>query len=150
MSDLKLQQELARTRDALSKSEAMVNKIKHPLSQAQARIVTLTKTRDRLSKHVARLPEKVKHSLEKPHALKEKGIFTEQARTMTRELVKVGVPMEQVGSAVKAVAQGFGVNVKGHISARSVGRITLEGGLAAQLQLVHEIEHAPGKFKFVM
>jgi hypothetical protein len=53
--------------------------------------------------------------------------------------------MEQVSSAVKVVAHGFGVNVKGCISACSVGCITLEGGLAAQLQIVHEIEHAPGK-----
>jgi chromosome segregation ATPase len=126
LSDLKLQQELARTRDALSRSEAMVNKTKCPLSQAQARITALTRTRDRLSKRIARLPEKVQHSLEKPYSLKENGIFSEQTRTMTRELVKVGVPMEQVGSAVKAVAKGFGVNVKGCISARSVGRITLE------------------------
>jgi chromosome segregation ATPase len=145
MLDIKLLQELAHSRAALSKSEAMISKTKHPLSQAQARITTLTKTRDRLVKRVARLPGKVKSVLEKPHALKEKGIFTEQARTMTRELVKAGVPMEQVGSAVKAVAQGFGVNIKGNISARSVGRITLEGGIAAQLQLVHEIQHAPGK-----
>ena len=46
LSDLKLQQELAHTQDALSRSEAMVNKTKHPLSQAQARITALTKTRD--------------------------------------------------------------------------------------------------------
>jgi hypothetical protein len=34
MSDLKLQQELACTQDALSRSEAMVNKTKHQLLQA--------------------------------------------------------------------------------------------------------------------
>ena len=66
-------------------------------------------------------------------------------QTMTCELVKVRVPIEQVGSAVKAVAQGFGVNVKGRISVCSIGCITLERGLATQLQIVHEIEHAPGK-----
>jgi hypothetical protein len=109
------------------------------------RIATLTKTRDRLAKRVARLPGKMQSALKKPHVLKEKGIFTEQARTMTRELVKVGVPVEHIGGAVKAVVQGFGVNIEGDISARSVGRITLEGGIAAQLQLVHEIQHAPGK-----
>ncbi|KAF8220609.1 hypothetical protein L208DRAFT_1089625, partial [Tricholoma matsutake] len=77
------------------------------------------------------------------YSLKENGIFTEETWTITCELVKVRVPMEQVGNAVKAVAQGFGVNVKGCISACSIGCITLEGGLAAQLQIVHEIEHAP-------
>jgi hypothetical protein len=87
----------------------------------------------------------VQHSLEKPYSLKENGIFSKQTRTMTHELVKVGVPMEQVGSAVKAVAQGFGVNVKGCISVHSIGHIMLEGGIAAQLQIVHEIEHVPGK-----
>jgi hypothetical protein len=51
----------------------------------------------------------MKASQEKLHALKEKGIFTEQARTMMRELVKVGVPMQQVvGNATNVVAQGFG------------------------------------------
>jgi hypothetical protein len=83
--------------------------------------MALTRTRDRLSKHIACLPEKVKHSLEKPYSLKENGIFSEQTQTMTCELVKVGVLMEQVGSAVKAVAQGFGVNIKGCISVHSIG-----------------------------
>jgi hypothetical protein len=92
----------------------------------------------------------VKHSLEKPHSLKANGAFKEQTRTMTHELAKVGVPMEQVGGAVKAVAQGFGINIDGCISSCSVGCITLEGGLAAQLQTVHEIDHAPGKLKVLL
>jgi hypothetical protein len=83
------------------------------------------------------LPGKMQSALKKPHVLKEKGIFTEQAWTMMCELVKVGVPVEHIGGAVNAVAQGFGVNIDGDISAHSVGCITLEGGIATHL--VHEI-----------
>jgi hypothetical protein len=132
------------TRASLSRSEQLLCKTRDALSQAQARITTLTKSREKLSKRVTRFPEKLEKALSKPFALKENGVFTEDTRTMTRELVKLGVPMEQVGNAVEAVAKGVRVNVKGHISTRSVGRVTLEGGLAAQLQLVHEIENAPG------
>ena len=78
--DMKMLQELAHSRVALSKSEAMVSKTRRPLLQAQARITILTKTRDQLIKRVVRVPGKVQSTLEKPQALKEKGIFTSEHR----------------------------------------------------------------------
>jgi hypothetical protein len=108
-------------------------KTRDALSQAQAQITTLTKTCMKLSKCVAWIPEKIAKALSKPHALKENCVFMEDTHMMTHELVKLGVPMEQVGNTVEAVAKGVGVNVKGHISTQSVGCVTLEGGLAAQL-----------------
>jgi hypothetical protein len=69
------------TRANLS-SEQLLCKTRDALSQAQARISTLTKSREKLSKRVTRFLEKLGKAL------------------MTRELVKLGVPMEQVGNAV--------------------------------------------------
>lgn len=135
---------MTNTQATLARTEQLWSKTRDTLSRAQAWITTLTKTHVKLSKRVARIPEKIEKALSKPHPLKENGFFTEDTRMMTRELVKLGVPMEQVSNTVEAVAKGVGVNVKGHISTRSVGRVTLEGGLTAQLQLVHEIENVPG------
>jgi hypothetical protein len=54
--------------------------------------------------------------------------------------------MENMSNTLKTVAQGLGVRIKGHISTCSVGRIVLEGGVAAKLQLVHEIENAQSAY----
>jgi hypothetical protein len=42
------------------------------------------------------------------------------------------------------VSKGFGLNVKDNVSARAVGHIMHEGGVAAQIQLVHKAENAKG------
>ncbi|KAF8871601.1 hypothetical protein BD779DRAFT_1453746, partial [Infundibulicybe gibba] len=86
----------------------------------------------------------MKRVAERPHVqnVKEGGLIKESMRTMSRELVKLGVPVKNVSEAVHSVADGLGIAVTGGISTRSVGRLTLEGGVAAKLQLVHKIENA--------
>jgi hypothetical protein len=118
------------------------------LARMQKRVASSSKTCNRLSMRLARLPEKVSRVLDQPHQLKEKGVIRDGTRHIVRDLVQLGVPMENVSSALEAVAQGLGMKVKGHVSTRSVGRIVLEGGVAAKLQLVHEIEQAEGVFLF--
>ncbi|KAF8880977.1 hypothetical protein BD779DRAFT_1445829 [Infundibulicybe gibba] len=86
----------------------------------------------------------MKRAAERPcvQNVKEGGLIKESMRTMSRELVKLGVPVKNVSEAVHSVADGLSIAVTGDISTRSVGRLTLEGGIAAKLQLVHEIENA--------
>jgi hypothetical protein len=76
--------------------------------------------------------------------MKEKGIIKEACREMLRELQVLNVPVEKVNDVVHVVARGFGLKVKDKVSARAVGRIMWEGGIAAEIQLVHEIEQAKG------
>jgi hypothetical protein len=76
--------------------------------------------------------------------MKEKGVIKEDCREMLRELQVLNVPVEKVNDVVHVVAKGFGLNVKDSVSARAVGRIVREGGVAAEIQLVHEVEHAKG------
>jgi hypothetical protein len=133
--------ELDHTRETLARTEKS-------LVQMQDRVVSSAKTRNRLSMRLARMPKKVSRVLSQPHQLKEKGVIREETRHIVRELVQLGVPMENVSNTLEAVAQGLGVGIKGHISTRSVGRIVLEGGVAAKLQLVHEIEQAQSAYLF--
>lgn len=71
--------------------------------------------------------------------LKEKGIISESSRDIIRELIKLGVPVDHVDAVLQAIAESLGIVIKDHVSARSVSRIILEGGVAAKLQLAHMI-----------
>lgn len=81
--------------------------------------------------------------------LKEKGIVKDSARDMVRTMLTNNVAAERVNTLVKSVTDFLGMTLRDGISARSAGRIMKEGGVASELQLVHEIETARGKFKSI-
>jgi hypothetical protein len=49
---------------------------------------------------------------------------------------------ELFNDIIHTVAKGLGMSVEGSIDKHSVARITLEGGVGAEMQLVHEIHNA--------
>lgn len=65
---------------------------------------------------------------------------------MARALVKAGCGQAHVSAVIKEISAGIGVMVTGNISRRTVGRSILEGGVAAELQLAHEIKQTDSKF----
>jgi hypothetical protein len=133
--------ELVRTQETLARTE-------RSLVQIQDHVASSSKTRNRLSMRLARMPAKTSPNISQPYQLKEKGVIGEETRRIVRDLVQLGVPMENVSNTLETVAQGLGVEIKGHISMRSVGRIVLEGGVAAKLQLVHEIENTQSVYVY--
>lgn len=58
---------------------------------------------------------------------------------MVCELVKCGVPVDDVNDIIHIVCKGFGFEVPDGISPQSVSRIVLKGGIAAKMQLAHQI-----------
>ncbi|KAJ7251477.1 hypothetical protein B0H12DRAFT_1185276 [Mycena haematopus] len=70
------------------------------------------------------------------------GIFTEASREMVRDLVGFKVASANVDGVVHTVAKGVGIELQDHISARQVGRIVEEGGIASDIQVVSEIQAA--------
>ena len=56
------------------------------------------------------------------------------------------MPVEKLNEVIHIVGRGFGfeINDKDNVSARTVGRVMKEGGIAAEMQIVHEIETAKG------
>ena len=72
-------------------------------------------------------------------------MMSEPCREMVHELVKYGVPADCVKDLIHACCDAFGIKVPRGIAARSVGRIMQEGGVAAQIQLGHEIVNAKGE-----
>jgi hypothetical protein len=76
--------------------------------------------------------------------LKEKGVVPAEIRSVVRQLVNSGVPEAKVDQVLGIVAGGLGLQLEGKISARTVGRIISAGGLAAQIQIVDEIQNSNG------
>lgn len=63
---------------------------------------------------------------------------------MIRELLGIGIPEARVADTIQIVGASVGIVVEGDISATSVARIACEGGVAAEMQIVHEIEKSKG------
>ncbi|KAK6997126.1 hypothetical protein R3P38DRAFT_2563891 [Favolaschia claudopus] len=58
---------------------------------------------------------------------------------MVRELVALKVTPENVDPVIHTVGTGLGLQVQDHISARQVGRVMEEGGIASDVQVAMEI-----------
>jgi len=92
--------------------------------------------------------QKLEAAVEKlqTHALKVKGVFKEEVREMTRDLTSIcWVPLARVNSVIHVVAWGLSIIVEDSIDKYSALRITLEGQIAVDMQLVNEIHTAGGK-----
>ncbi|CAA7270142.1 unnamed protein product [Cyclocybe aegerita] len=76
--------------------------------------------------------------------LKHKGVVTNSGREMIMELSSARVPDSSIDSVIQTVGRWLGIHVCNAISERTVGRIIKEGGVAAKLQMVHEIEREKG------
>ena len=79
-------------------------------------------------------------------SLFSKGMISEPCREMIHELVKHSVPEEWVNNDIYACCDAFNIQVLKGITPRSVGRIVQEGGVAAEIQLGHEILNAKGEY----
>jgi hypothetical protein len=71
-------------------------------------------------------------------------IIPESTRVMIRDLLGIGTAEARVTETIKIVGEGLGVVVEGNVSATSVGRIGSEGGVAAEMQIVHEVNQSNG------
>lgn len=69
----------------------------------------------------------------------EKGIYTPKARSLARTLVSAGCATKHIGLVIRAVCAAAGLTVKGNISSRTAARSVLEGGIAAKIQVGHDL-----------
>ncbi|TFK82844.1 hypothetical protein K466DRAFT_499535, partial [Polyporus arcularius HHB13444] len=74
--------------------------------------------------------------------LKQKGIYTNHARALARVLIRCGCSQRKVGEVVQLVGKALGITVLGRMSAHTVRRVVLEGGIASDLQMGFELSEA--------
>ncbi|KIJ10714.1 hypothetical protein PAXINDRAFT_85617 [Paxillus involutus ATCC 200175] len=70
---------------------------------------------------------------------RKKSAYSMQFRSITCSLVLAGCARKEVGPIIRSIAATFGVCVPKCMSGQTVGRIMLEGGLASQIQIAHEM-----------
>lgn len=79
------------------------------------------------------------------YQLHVKGIYQPQARELARTLVAAGCSQTHVGDMIQEVCKNAGITTVGKMSHRTVSRAVLEGLVAAQIQLGHELAQSEGK-----
>ncbi|THU82734.1 hypothetical protein K435DRAFT_690953 [Dendrothele bispora CBS 962.96] len=99
-----------------------------------------------LKARCARIPERLERARQSlPHLsrLKHKRTYTPQIRALAHQLARFGCARSKIGTIIKNTAALFGVQLKGTMSRRTVGRAILEGWVAAQVQLGYEMSKTP-------
>ncbi|KAJ7758800.1 hypothetical protein DFH07DRAFT_940215 [Mycena maculata] len=137
-------------RISVSELETALSITKGELAKSQERITVLGRQKNTLRMHKVRASGRnaavisggIQKTLKQSIQIKDHGgIISLPIRTMVRDLVSNGKVTEgNIDAVVKRVARALDVDVVGSISRRSAARITGEGGLAAKIQLVHELE----------
>jgi hypothetical protein len=82
-------------------------------------------------------------------SLIEKGRYTPAARAIVRVLDKAGCAQGKVASIISYIVGQAGLKVKGRMSRHTVQRALIEGGVAARIQLAHEMVDAKGTKNFM-
>ena len=118
-------------------------------SEPKAELVDSKQKNCILQKHCDRIPDVTanavkwaKHNSDKEnwtYRLLHKGTYKPQARELACMLVAAGCSKEYVGSVIQMICKKAGVTVQGKMSRCTVSRAILEGGIAAQIQLGHEL-----------
>lgn len=104
-----------------------------------------------LQKRCARFPRVLEARIEQAKTrptvfrLKQKGIYTNHARALARVLIRCGCSQRKVGEVVQLVGKALGITVLGRMSAHTVRRVVLEGGIASDLQMGFELSKAKGE-----
>ncbi|EIW58834.1 uncharacterized protein TRAVEDRAFT_101714, partial [Trametes versicolor FP-101664 SS1] len=76
--------------------------------------------------------------------VKEKGVVPDATRCLVRDMIELGLKVDQVKGAIHAVTRAVGATVEGDISSRTVRRIVLEGLVASRVQIAVESKAARG------
>jgi hypothetical protein len=133
----------------IDNATAEATKLKEKLAESQKKVRTLKR---RVNHHPKALQKAIakanklarKHTM--VYKLTHKGVYTSKARALARTLVNAGCSQQYVGKVIENVCRTAGIAVHGKMmSRRTVSRAIREGGIAAQIQIGHEMAQANGK-----
>jgi chromosomal replication initiation ATPase DnaA len=143
---------VASLRQQLDELSAELIKRKQDDMELRLRNEELARKKQALSKKVARFDGRFETGVAKlsTQSLKEDGMISTEIRACVRDIVSFGAPVESVDKIIHAVAKGLNIQICDHISARSTGRIVIEGGVAAQLQIVDAIKDADRSYTQIL
>ncbi|KAJ7154373.1 hypothetical protein C8R43DRAFT_1126450 [Mycena crocata] len=137
----------ASLRRVTSHSESEIARYKNILTKSRSKVRGLQTQNLRTERSRNKAVEKALKSAKKKEnrwRLVKNGMYTGDARAMARFLHRAGCTQGKVGAVIKYVAEKSGLVVKETMSRCSVQRAIMEGGVAARIQLAHEMAQADG------
>jgi hypothetical protein len=143
-----------RTADLAAERERQLVVLHQSILNSQKVVVNVRKENRALAKRVHRasgvLQRTIARMKERPvvSRLTKKGMYTIQAHQMARIMVGAGCARAKVGPLMMKIGSILGVKIQGGrmMSERTVGRAVLEGGIAARMQLTHELSLNEGAY----
>lgn len=130
--------------DAANSAEEMLGKIEDAhqnLKQSQKEVKKFKAQKDK-QYELAKAYKKCAEDM-KIYKTTCKGVYTDKIRDLAMFIKDAGCAQEHVGEIIERVFNAAGISVQGCMSARTVGRIVTEKGIAAQIQLGYEMAVAP-------
>ncbi|KAE9389844.1 hypothetical protein BT96DRAFT_1002844 [Gymnopus androsaceus JB14] len=142
-----VEQELTKTKKKLETAERKISDLRANKENLNANVHRLDKkiarAVDQKDRAIDRAMEKTKKEVN-TFEVKQGGIVSNLARDVTQNLVAIGLKPGMVGPAVNTILTAAGVKVKGNLSCTTVRRAIIEGGVAADLQLVEAMKESDG------
>ncbi|KAJ7872281.1 hypothetical protein B0H14DRAFT_3438961 [Mycena olivaceomarginata] len=121
-----------RARASANKLRAELNRLKH------SRIVQAGRLDRRKVDGIGKAMKQARLGLTKRWMKGKGGVFTEPSREMFRDLFALKVSPENVDPVIHTVGNGLGLQVQDHVSARQIGRVMEEAGIASDIQVAME------------
>lgn len=118
--------------------------MKEDVVQAEETIRTLKKEKKALKMRLHRMEDRQDSAVSKAltFSAKEKGVIVEPMRDVIRNLTSLQVPVEKIPKVLSLTAKSLGMTLVDDIAPRSVSRITREGLVYGELQLMSEMNNA--------
>jgi hypothetical protein len=120
--------------------------VKEDLAQTLDKNAEFKRDKNKLQMCCSHAPSKQDNAIKKAkmHQVKEKGVIREIDWEMVWDLIKLGVLVSGVSSAIHTVSNSLEVVVDGGIDGHSISRIVHEGKVAAEMQIAHKIHNVQG------
>ncbi|KIJ04561.1 hypothetical protein PAXINDRAFT_22145 [Paxillus involutus ATCC 200175] len=138
--------ELALLQKQATEATSKTISIAEQLTESQKKVKALQMKLLRAARSLAQAAEKgrviANNKGPVAHLFYRKGVFTSRSRAFARTLVQAGCSQESVGTIMQKACVLLGFQEPRRMARRTVQRSVLEGGVAANIQLAHEISRS--------
>ncbi|KAH9946519.1 hypothetical protein B0H21DRAFT_693524, partial [Amylocystis lapponica] len=130
--------------EVLGEKERSTGALKQKLRTYQKSIRILKQRCYRAPRLRAKAVDKAKSKAlqQSAEGLRRKGVYTPKTRALVRALVHGGCSVSHVGGVMREIGKAIGFQIQGKFDKRTVARINLEGGIASEMQIAHEMENS--------
>ncbi len=149
----KATREEARTKAAADTALVRIGDVNVRLRQdLQSRMRQIRLLRQQCARLTLRMTKGIEKAKLRPltFRLKQKGVYTSQARGLARLLVGAGCAQSKVGTMIQLFGRSLGLSVPERMTRRTVRRVFYEAEVARRIQLGYELKHTSSMSLYIL